>query len=128
MGEGKANAEQLQALEVITDADEKAEAKMRKKEKLMHQVTEIKAKAAKAKFKVEQVKENTAKAQDSAREKTSKADVLKGLRKRAEAQVDSQEADFELQTMANKIRSVKAGHEAANKQTTTAAHTLKVMQ
>ena len=30
--------------------------------------------------------------------------------------------------MANKIRAVKASKEAANKQTTTAAHTLKVMQ
>jgi len=126
--EGTANAARLKALAVITDADSKAQDTMNKQEKLMHKVTQIKAKAETAAFRVEQVKERTQKLKVGANERSSKAEALRAMRKRAEDELNAQETDFSLETMANKIREAKSSHEAANKKNAIAQHTLTVMQ
>jgi len=126
--EGKANEARLHALKEITTADEKAQKKLAEQEKLAQQITKIKAKAKVDVFRVEQAKERTQKLKVSATEKASKAESLRGLRKRAEEQVDAQEADFSLETMANKIRAAKASHEAASKKTAVATQTLGVLR
>lgn len=63
-----------------------------------------------------------------ASEKESKADALKGLRKRADAQLDAEEDDFNVETMANKIRAERANAEAGQKKTEVAKHTLTVLK
>jgi len=126
--QGKANAKQLKALKVVTNADEKVEERMKHEEESVQQIMKIKAKAKQDVLRVHNVKERTQKLKLSASEKHSKADAFRGARKQAEDEIDSEETDFDLATMANKIRAAKVSHEAANKKTSVFGHTLKVLQ
>jgi len=117
----------MYAMKVTAKEDAKVQRRLRAEEKLASRISKMQARIRRVRNRVLRVKQTAAALKLSAKEKKSKADILKGINANAQAESDAENEDFRVSTLANKLRRVKMSQEAATKKTVTAKSTLKVM-